>query len=171
MKYFWSDTHFSHNLMKEKRNFSSIEDHDEYILSKINDNLSHKDELFLLGDISFRKNVDVLFRRMICKRKYIILGNHDRPNYLKSLKNCGIVWVKDTYQVKCDNTKIWLSHYPHRSWPSKGKGSIHLHGHVHGTLPEYGRSMDVGVDSEHGKSPISIDFVIDRFKNVDIGEF
>lgn len=39
-----------------------------------------------------------------------------------------------------------LSHYGHRVWHGSHKGWIHLYGHSHGSLPAYGKSMDVGVD-------------------------
>ena len=38
-------------------------------------------------------------------------------------------------------------------------GSLHLHGHAHGSLAPHGRSMDVGVDC-HGYAPIALDAVV-----------
>jgi calcineurin-like phosphoesterase family protein len=36
-----------------------------------------------------------------------------------------------------------------RSWPGSFHGSVLLYGHSHGRLPRYGRSMDVGVDTNY----------------------
>lgn len=44
---------------------------------------------------------------------------------------------------------FFLSHYAHRVWDKSHHGRYHLFGHSHGSLDhlEWGRSMDVGVDS------------------------
>jgi len=46
---------------------------------------------------------------------------------------------------------IWMSHYPHWSWPHSGYGSWMLHGHCHGMEKRLRNSfglkvLDVGVD-------------------------
>jgi calcineurin-like phosphoesterase family protein len=46
------------------------------------------------------------------------------------------------------NGKVFiLSHYGHRVWHGSHKGWIHLYGHSHDSLPPYGKSHDVGVDT------------------------
>lgn len=58
-----------------------------------------------------------------------------------------------------------LSHYAMRVWNKSHHQSIHLYGHSHGTLPGFGRSMDVGVDTNN-LYPYHLDEIIDRMKNV-----
>ncbi len=36
---------------------------------------------------------------------------------------------------------------PCRAWPGLWRGTRHLYGHTHGTLPDTTRSCDVGVDA------------------------
>ena len=43
--------------------------------------------------------------------------------------------------------RLFLAHYPHRSWPGVWRGTRHLYGHVHGKLADTTRSCDVGVDA------------------------
>ena len=43
-------------------------------------------------------------------------------------------------------SRVWLSHYAHRSWPAQHYGAYHFYGHSHGALPHVGRSRDVGID-------------------------
>lgn len=50
-------------------------------------------------------------------------------------------------EIKTSAGIIVLSHYGHRVWHGSHKGWIHLYGHSHGSLPPYGKSIDVGVDS------------------------
>lgn len=49
-------------------------------------------------------------------------------------------------EVTIEGKVYCLSHYGHRVWHGSHKGWIHLYGHSHGSLPPYGKSMDVGVD-------------------------
>ena len=42
---------------------------------------------------------------------------------------------------------IVLSHYAHRVWHGSHKGWLHFYAHSHDSLPAYGKSHDVGVDT------------------------
>jgi len=55
--------------------------------------------------------------------------------------------VEHYKEIRVDGTPWILSHYAHRIWHGSHKGWIHLYGHSHDSLPPYGKSMDVGVDS------------------------
>jgi hypothetical protein len=47
-----------------------------------------------------------------------------------------------------------------RSWHKSHYGAWHLYGHTHGVTPPYGKSFDVGVDSEYSNfTPLHIDQV------------
>jgi calcineurin-like phosphoesterase family protein len=59
---------------------------------------------------------------------------------------------------------IILCHYAMRVWDRSHYGSMHLYGHSHGHLPDYGKSMDVGVDC-HNYYPISVDHVRERLSS------
>ena len=54
-----------------------------------------------------------------------------------------------------------LCHYALRVWDRAHYGAWHLYGHSHGTLPAWGLSLDVGVDS-HDFRPINLDEVATR---------
>ncbi len=53
--------------------------------------------------------------------------------------------------ISVGSQEIFMSHYAHRVWNRSHKGAIHLYGHSHDSLDrddtEWGKSMDVGVDS------------------------
>lgn len=61
-----------------------------------------------------------------------------------------------------------MSHYPMREWSGFWYNSIHLFGHVHNTLPDYGRSMDVGVDT-NDFIPYSLEQIVNRFNGIENG--
>ena len=154
-----SDFHFGHkNIVKgvsewgdpsRCRDFSTVEEMNEAIIESINSTVPADGILFHLGDWSFGgyENIEK-FRRLIkCKNIYHCYGNHDHhiqrnPLTLQPLfKEC--FYYKEIYVGK---KLAVLSHYAFRVWNRSHKGSYHLYGHSHGSLPPIGRSLDVGWD-------------------------
>ncbi len=159
--WFTSDTHYDHwNIDQHcNRGFLSLEEMNETLIENYNKLVKPTDTLYHLGDFALKGASDRIFNRLNGK-KHLIKGNHDRNNVLlldwKSIKEVDI--------LKIDNQLIFLSHYPHRSWPHKYHGSYHLYGHVHGTMEDYDLSCDVGVDCWEFK-PVHLDVIFERFKN------
>jgi len=147
MKFFTSDTHFGHmNIIKYcGRPFSSVEEMDETIIERWNTVVGAGDEVYHLGDFSFRQRPDDLqhiFRRLN-GQIHLIHGNHDHKA-LRKYK--GFASVEQLKHVKIGDTPTALCHYPMRSWNKSCHGSWHLYGHVHGLSEPWGLSFDVGVD-------------------------
>lgn len=80
--------------------------------------------------------------------------------------------VDHVADLKFGNTNIFVSHYAHRVWNGSHKGILHLYGHSHNSIPEYGKSMDVGIDSAKfllGEyRPFSLEEVIGRLSKKEI---
>lgn len=144
--WFTSDTHFGHAnvIQHSKRPFVSTEEMDEALIALWNQYVDKRDNVYHLGDFAW-KNVEQ-YRRRLNGNVHLILGNHDR---LKAHQHVLFTWVKPVHMLKVGEGRIWLSHYCHQVWPKAHKGSWHLYGHSHGTLPESDskKSMDVGVDA------------------------
>lgn len=68
-------------------------------------------------------------------------------------------------EIKRRSRKIILSHYPMRSWNQQGRGSLHLYGHCHGSIADYGRSMDVGIDAHPEHKMFTLDEIFDTLGN------
>lgn len=162
MIHFISDTHFGHeNILKfDNRPFCSIEEHDNQIIENINDSLMSEDILWHLGDVAWNKDAWMNFQAKVRKDISIryIRGNHDHR--IAALENLCV----DAYFIKGD-FPIWLSHYPHLSWPNSYHGSFHLFGHVHGMAKGIGRSMDVSANVI-GYKPISFVEVIQKLSKI-----
>lgn len=143
-----SDTHFGHkNILSFKdkeghliREFSCIEDHDEFLIEKWNSVVGIQDKVYHLGDVAICKTDR--FRsimRRLNGRKVLIKGNHDqlKPSvYLEYFKDIRGYHLLD---------KFVLSHVPvHTDSISRFRGNIH--GHVHlNTLPDT-RYFNVSVE-------------------------
>jgi calcineurin-like phosphoesterase family protein len=145
--FFTSDLHYGHsNIIPYcSRPFKSAEEMDEALIANWNVRVTANDVVIVLGDFSLKKasELENIFRRLN-GAKCLIKGNHDNDDACKKLK---WQWVKDVHMYNVKGQHIFLSHYPHRSWPRSGNGAWHLHGHVHSTFRPFGKSLDVGADA------------------------
>ena len=150
MKWFTADPHFRHERVLEmcKRPFENIDEHDDHLILKINECVKPDDELWILGDFQWTRTESIV-ERIVCKRKHLVIGNHDRAANNKMFKS----W-QDVAMIKVGDSDAFLSHYPHAYWPASHYGSLHLYGHLHYRREETLdiafpglRSMDVGVDT------------------------
>lgn len=131
--------------------------HDDALLEKINSRVGEEDTLWILGDFclgSFEQ-AEAYRRRIACRTVNFVRGNHDLPSYDVLFDK-----VMDQGMIKHAGQKIWLNHYPMRSWDKAFHGAWHLYGHVHGRLQKEDEETprllvrDVGVDAANF-APIS----------------
>jgi len=157
--WFTSDTHFGHaNIIRFcDRPYANVEEMNEAFITNWNEHVKYTDDIYHLGDFSFERKPENTARRLN-GNKHLILGNHDKKNHVAALQPF-FCWIKDTYELKAAGHRFWLSHYAHRTWRHNYKGVIHLYGHSHGELEDYGKSTDVGVDAWDYK-PVHIDTII-----------
>jgi calcineurin-like phosphoesterase family protein len=152
------------------------------IAETFNKYVKEDDVLYHLGDWSFGgKDKIFKFRALLnVKTIYLCYGNHDnnirRNVFLKTNDEKGDVITaqslftstQDVIWSKIGDSEFFLSHYSHRIWPGSHKGVIHLYGHSHGSIPDYGKSMDVGVDVAYRMfgeyRPFNITEIIDIMK-------
>lgn len=160
MIYFISDTHFGHsNIIKHcERPFDNVHIMDQVILDNINEVVGQDDSLYILGDFCFKGQKPLNYRlRIKCRNVHLIFGNHENKKkdyHLDELTTDmnGFASLYDVQEIIHCNQRIYLSHYPHRSWPASHKGSWMLYGHVHSKLDHEDRAstrltLDVGVDN------------------------
>ena len=170
--WFTSDHHLGHaNIIKHcQRPFQSVEEMDAALIERWNAVVQPKDMVYHLGDLIYRSAKDPLeYLRQINGRIHLITGNHDR-DMLKNLvgwKNHYFEEIEQLKVIKLDHQKIVLCHYAMRVWPDSHRGSWHLYGHSHGTLPPHGNSFDVGVDG-HDFTPLSFQKVRDTIAALEV---
>lgn len=150
MIFFTSDTHFGHsNIIRYcGRPFATKEEHDQALIDNWNAVVQPGDTVYHLGDFGFGDSA--YLRKLAGKLRgqiNLIRGNHD-TNLSQMADRFG--FIKDTHllKTKINDTPlaIFLSHYPHRTWPHRPRNAYHLYGHVHNNMEPYGLSFDVGVD-------------------------
>lgn len=154
-KRYIADLHFGHALMLTacKRPFSSVQEMDEAMVRRWNSVVRPDDITYIVGDFSMGLNDEArvagIFNRLM-GNKVLIIGNHDvrRENAVHPTL-ARLDWMispTPALETQDEGQRVYLSHYAHRTWPGRGKGSYHFYGHSHGELPAIGRSRDVGVD-------------------------
>lgn len=149
--FFISDLHLGHKtILKfsgEFRGGTTVEEHNEWIVSQWNSRVGKSDIVYVLGDVAFgHENLKYLDRMK--GQKFLIRGNHDsgdlsvfRPYFTNVY---GIVKYKG----------FWLSHAPIH--PDELRGKVNVHGHVHQkTIPDP-RYINVCVEALGG-IPISLE--------------
>jgi calcineurin-like phosphoesterase family protein len=167
MDWFSSDLHFGHQAMMDKRGFDSLDAMDKTIVKNWNDRVGRKDNGYLIGDISFARpgyTLDML--NEMNGTLYLIRGNHDKR--MKDFVRQRFVSTFDYFELKKKECGlVVMCHYPFFVWNRSHYGTIHLHGHSHGSLPQLGKKLDVGVDAQ-GMAPISFEEVLERLQNVPV---
>jgi len=131
----------------------SIDLMDKTIAKSINEVVGKNDNLVIVGDFCLPhgdKN-EKYYRSMInCQNVFLVLGNHDDRDA------CSDVFTAcyENYLFKIDGQKIFVNHYPARSWNKSSQGSWMLYGHVHDAFHD----EDNGSLSKHDKHVLSESF-------------
>lgn len=152
--WFSSDFHFGHtNIAGPKvskwkegfRDFEHVHDMNKCLTQTINKYVKREDTLYFLGDLCFGGHINTpTYRHSLqCQTIHALKGNHDHrlDHYAGLFASVGYI-----HWGHIGEHEFFLSHYAHRVWPGSHKGVIHLYGHSHDSIPDYGKSMDVGVD-------------------------
>jgi calcineurin-like phosphoesterase family protein len=156
--YVTADTHFGDAIAfkKFKRPFASVEACDQAMIAAINRRVGARDILLHVGDLfgerewtrGEKRRAGTLRDSIRCRKIVLVRGNTDPV---------GERWFDGMIEESHDlltwrgwpgeeKGRVVACHYPLRQWQGWPSGAVHLYGHVHGTLPELGRSTDVGVD-------------------------
>lgn len=149
-----SDLHFFHkNIVKycpeTRSRFSSIEEMNEFLISEWNANVTDKDTVYILGDVSMGNalhTTEVI--RRLSGTKILVQGNHDL-HLLKSPAFCN--QFESIHQIlyrKFYGTRVVMCHFPMLVWDQSARGSVMLHGHLHNESSNFEqyRIRNVGFD-------------------------
>jgi calcineurin-like phosphoesterase family protein len=178
--WFIADLHLSHEKMilgwagdgKGPRSdfASTIEEHDEKLIERINAVVKPQDKLYILGDVALSKaGLDKV--RLINGHKRLVLGNHDQDTPKRYAgyfdKVCG---------AKVLEPGLVLTHIPiHPACLNRKSMQVNVHGHMHdeqiplarSTPPMWGSESlpdprYIGVSCEQvDYTPVHFDYIVD----------
>lgn len=177
--FFTSDLHLGHNkeFVYGARGFSSMEEHDQTLVTNWNETVSPLDTVYVLGDI-FLYNVEYGAEMLgrLNGRLHIIRGNHDTdaklPVYLASPN---VESVEAAAYLRAEKVTFYLSHYPtvvsHEKLKALRNAVVNLYGHTHQTDNFYcldGKAhpymYHVGLSS-HAMRPVSLEQVLEDIRH------
>lgn len=155
--FFSADPHFWHKniIAYEKRPFDHLDHMHETIVNNHNSVVTKKDNLFLLGDVTFgslEQTKEVISR--MNGKIILIKGNHDYGRSNKWFLDVGFSQVID-WPILYNDFFI-LSHAP--VYVSEQMPYVNIHGHLHKTDWTSKRFLNVGVDN-WDFTPVSFDQV------------
>lgn len=156
MNYYIADLHLGHDNIRRLSNrpFKTVEEMDKTIINNWNTQVNDNDDVYILGDFSYKSEDPVAYLKQLKGRKHLIIGNHD----MQLLKNPAckkyFVEIVDMKMVNDNGTRIVCCHYPMVEWNGYYNGTLHFYGHVHNTFhnetTQYASKMNnaynVGVD-------------------------
>jgi calcineurin-like phosphoesterase family protein len=183
-----SDLHFGHeNIIRlgKGRNFSTIKEHDDFLINNWNSVVKNEDLVYILGDIYL--GVDGKYLENIFKQLngsiHVIAGNHDRKKEVAYLLNKNLIQsLRDYHELRYRSTvdnrvyRFVMFHYPILEFNGAFKSGekspiyIHLYGHVH-NINDYSefykskgfKAYNVGVDVNN-YTPVCLESIINRFR-------
>ena len=165
--HFISDFHIGHkNVLKyDGRPFEDVDEMHVELIKRWNNVVEDDDIVYYLGDLAFcRDETTVWFLHSLKGKINYIMGNHDKMKDIvkfgrfENVHEYGTeIFIKDEDLKSTRGSQGYqqfiLSHYPILSWNRAHYGSIHLHGHCHGSLMKSNqdyykrRVMDVGCNN------------------------
>lgn len=123
---FIADLHFGHVNMAIKRGFSTVEEHDEHIITQWNSVVNKRDVTYILGDITMEKKSSYPLLDRLNGIKHVVLGNHDRRQDILHLLQ-HVESVAGMIQYK----GIMLTHTPIHPMELEYRFNKNIHGHIH----------------------------------------
>lgn len=154
MRYFISDLHFFHeNIIRiDDRPFLNCQEMNDFMIDKWNSQVRQQDEVYILGDFSTGTAEETnSILRQLNGTKYLIIGNHDLYIRSQSFERESFVWIKSYAEIKVDNRKVILCHYPIICYNGQlhvndnGEFDVYmLYGHVHNSPDELLLSRFIG---------------------------
>jgi calcineurin-like phosphoesterase family protein len=128
------------------------------------------------------QNIIEFRERLNCKNVIVITGNHDHHFAKPKIRDL-FTEVVPIKELIIEGIKVVLCHYPLNVWNESHKGSIHLFGHCHGSLPEMdwkgnlisdqffpesekAKRMDVGIDALYMRSLSYAPYSWERIKGI-----
>lgn len=158
---FTADPHWRHaNIIKYcNRPFTDVDEMNRTLIDNWNSVVNYNQDIYVLGDIYLGHESGFMeIFKQLNGNIHFIAGNHDKTAW--KFKDEFASFTPGIKEITVGKQRIVLCHYAMRVWNRSHRGSWHLYGHSHGTLPDDPNSLsiDVGVDC-HNYTPITFDQV------------
>ena len=136
-----SDMHLGHkNICKYRTQFSSADEHHNFIFENLATNVGKRDTLYILGDCAFDKYWLEKVKGIKCQHKKLICGNHDTEHHtMKELCD-----AFDSVEALISKRNVWFSHCPIHPQEMRNR-VLNIHGHLHNHIVTKDRPFGFGI--------------------------
>jgi calcineurin-like phosphoesterase family protein len=149
--FFYSDPHFHHaNVIKfDGRPFKNIDEMHTILIANYNSVVKDEDDVYCLGDFSFNPKKAEEILKQLKGNKFFIKGNHDHSEMISLYHQYG-TYLGNYAEIKVGNNDYTLTHYPFEVWNKSHRGTYHIFGHCHHSLPVNPniRRVDAGINGK-----------------------
>jgi len=165
-----SDLHLGHkNIHKFRPQFETAEDHHQVIFDNFASSINKADSVILLGDIAFDAYWLAKIAKINCRKKTLILGNHDTEKL--TINTIVAMGAYDAIHSMYSKRNMWFTHCPIHEKQFRDK-KLNIHGHLHNKIiTRFDRPS--GMDFAHDKyfnacvehtdyKPISFSEILER---------
>lgn len=127
------------------RGFESAEAMNAYMTARWNENVSKKDEVYILGDLALAKGEEVNeILKNLNGTLYLLIGNHDARFLNDRVFDASrFEWIRPYAEIHDNQRKVILCHYPvfcyngqNRLTDAGNPRTYMLYGHVHNSQDE-----------------------------------
>ena len=137
--YFLADMHLGHKniLAYDNRPFTTIEEHDQFIMDAWLKTVNPEDRVYILGDVSWHSSVKTAgFLNELPGKKVLITGNHDL-DHIKNHGFCSCFEEITPYkELHIEGANLVLTHYPMICFNGSYGGAWQFYGHTHKSFEE-----------------------------------
>lgn len=156
VNYYIADIHFGHDNIRKysRRPFKTVEEMDKTIIENWNNKVSNKDDIYILGDFSYKSKNVILYLEALKGKKHLIIGNHDSQILKNTVCQSFFIEIVDIKTVIDHGIKIVCCHYPMVEWNGYYQNVLHFYGHIHNNfqnetnqyISKIKNAYNVGVD-------------------------
>ena len=128
-----ADTHFGHDLIRklENRPFADCDIMDNELINLWNSEVTSKDTVFLLGDVSFRnKERTTEIISSLNGKKILICGNHDMSRSINWWLDVGF---SEVYRYPIIYKDFFVFGHKPPAYYNDNTAYFYAYGHVHGS--------------------------------------
>ena len=124
------DLHLGHEACATRRGFSSIQEHDAYIIEMINATVNPTDSLILVGDVLITSVGLPALYKIHCRHQILVPGNHDGERCKIPTDHFTHVTGAYARRLPGSRTSAVFTHIPiHPS--CLDRWDMNIHGHLH----------------------------------------
>jgi calcineurin-like phosphoesterase family protein len=161
-----SDTHFGHAKIidYENRPFRDVEEMNESLILRWNNNVKPLDIVYHLGDFGLGPTVEMArIRNRLNGSIVLVKGNHD--DSLSKLLSIGFSGIADRLVLHYKYWEFTMTHVPQQDllYDEMSHGMINLHGHVHGKNRATRNRINVSCDA-WDYTPVTLDDLMMEYR-------